>query len=68
MRRLLPAGAQVNYRSSDDWTLLIYAATNGGEEGVTLLIEVDGISRENESCHGKTVLLQARNYGYLAAL
>lgn len=62
VKSLLAAGADVNARSDDGWSPLIWAATIGRTEIVQVLLAVPGIDVNSRINDGKTALIQAAYY------
>lgn len=68
MRLLLEKGPQVDGDDEKDWTLLSYAAENGHNAAVKLLIERDDVEADSRDEEGRTPLSYAAESGYDAVV
>ena len=65
MKGLVSSSAPINTCTDEEGsTPLMYAAANGHEKLVRLLLQVDGIDVDQKNCYGWTALLQASCYGH----
>jgi len=64
MNLLLEAGVDVNCKDEGSWTPLMRVAMGGCEEGVTLLLEVDGIDLNTKNARQESALSLAVLFGY----